>query len=227
MRFYKVPENSRRDHIHTQALKALANASPETFIELFTKHAANTMRSSYRDLDGWEEPVRLLAPDDRNKLWQDVRETELARELFWVIAGKDTDWITETVSDPTFNIPVRDLLGALQLQFGHRYPLETLATMLRQLNPEPDELLHTLEVGTFSGEDHERYAGRLENLRTLAVSEDEEVARLGQRGIEIYEPLLKEALAKARRAAVRGTATTNDDSSVVRPHESTCTSEFG
>jgi hypothetical protein len=77
-------------------------------------------------------------------------------------------------------------------------------TMLRPLNPEPDELLHTLEVGTFSGEDHERHAAKLESLRDLATSEDEDIARLGRRGIEIYEPLLREALINARRAAVRG-----------------------
>lgn len=204
MKSYTVPENSTHDHIHTQALKALAKASPEVFIELFTEHATTTMRSSRRDLDEWEEPVRLLMAAERNKLWQQVRDTALARELFWVIGGKDIDWITETVSEPSFNISVRDLLGALQFQFGHRYPLDTLATMLRPLSPEPDDLLHTLEVGSFSGEDHERYAAKLDNLRDLANSDDEDIARLGLRGIEIYEPLLKEALAKARRAAVRG-----------------------
>lgn len=204
MKFYTVPENSRHDHIHTQALNALAKASPDVFTELFTKHATTTRRGSYRDLDEWEEPVRLLTSAERSKLWQNVKATELARELFWVIAGKDAGWVTETVSDPTFNISVRDLLGALKFQFGPRYPLDTLATMLRPLNPEPDELLHTLEVGSFSGEDHERHAAKLHNLRDLATSEDENIARLGRRGIEIYEPLLREALAKARRAAVRG-----------------------
>lgn len=204
MKSYTVSENSRHDHIHTQALNALAKASPEVFIELFTKHATTTMRSSYRDLDEWEEPVRLLTPAERNKLWQQVKDAELARELFWVIAGKDIDWITETVSESTFNMSVRDLLGALQFQFGYRYPLDTLATMLRPLSPEPDDLLHTLEVGSFSGEDHERYAAKLDNLRDLANSDAEDIARLGRRGIEIYEPLLKEALVEARRAAVRG-----------------------
>ncbi|MBG6185193.1 hypothetical protein IWX65_003172 [Arthrobacter sp. CAN_A214] len=204
MKSYTVPENSRHNHIHTQALTALAKASPEVFIEVFTQHATTTRRRRYRDLDEWKEPVQLLTPAERNKLWQQVRDTELARELFWVIAGKDIDWITETVSDPTFSISARDLLGALQFQFGHRYPLDTLATMLRPLNPESDDLLHTLEVGTFSGEDHERYAAKLDTLRDLIASDDEDIVRLGRRGIEIYEPLLKEALVKARRAAVRG-----------------------
>jgi hypothetical protein len=204
MKSYTVPENSRHDHIHTQALTALAKASPEVFIEVFTKHATTTMRSSYRDLDEWKEPVQLLAPPERKKLWQQVRDTELASELFWVIAGKDIDWITATVSEPSFSISVRDLLGALQFQFGHHYPLDTLATMLRPLNPESDDLLNTLEVGSFSGEDQERYAAKLDTLRNLTVSDDEDIARLGRRGMEVYEPLLKEALVKARRAAVRG-----------------------
>jgi hypothetical protein len=204
MRSYTVPENSRHDDFHTEALKALAKASPEIFIEVFTTHAMTTMRSSFRDLDEWEEPVGLLAPAERNKLWQRVRDTELASELFWVIAGADIDWITETVSEPTFNISVRDLLGALQFQFGHRYPIDTLATMLRPLSPEPDDLLHTLEVGSSSGEAHERYAAKLDTLRDLATSDEQDIASLGRRGIVIYQPLLAEALVKARRAAVRG-----------------------
>ena len=90
---------------------------------------------------------------------------------------------------------VRALLGTAQVDRGRRFVR----------HPEPDDLLHTLEVGTFSGEDHERYAAKLDNLRDLAASDDEDIARLGRRGIDIYEPLLKEALAQARRAAVRGT----------------------
>lgn len=204
MKSYAISHRGRRDHIHTQALNALAKASPEVFIELFTKHATTTMQSSYGDLDQLEEPVQLLTSAERSTLWQQVRSTDLAHELFWVIAGRNIDWITETVRDPTFVIPLRELLGALQFQFGHRYSLETLATMLRPLHPEPDDLIHTLELGSFSGEAHERYAAKLESFRDLATSDVEDIANLGRRGIEIYEPLLKEALVKARRAAVRG-----------------------
>ena len=204
MKSYTIPENSRHDHVHTQALNALVKASPKVFIELFIKHVTTTMHSSYRDLNEWEEPVQLLAPAERNKIWHQVRDTELAHELFWVIAGNDIDWITDTVSEPTFNISVRTLLGALQFQFGPRYPLDALATMLHPLNPKPDELLGTLEVGSFFGEDHERYEAKLNTLRDLAISDDENIAQIGRRGIEIYEPRLKEARAKARREAVRG-----------------------
>ena len=162
------------------------------------------MHSSYRDLDEWIEPIQLLSVAERSRLWHNVKDGELAHELFWVISGNDTDWIAETVGQADFGISVRRLVGALQFQFGRPFPLETLATMLRPLDPEPDDLLRTLEVGTFTGEDHERHAVKLEELRTLANADDEELARLGRRGVEIYEPKLKEALARARRAAVRG-----------------------
>ncbi len=204
MKSYTVPENSRHEHIHTQALNTLAKASPKIFIEVFTMHATAPTRSSHRDLGQWKEPVRLLTPAERSELWQQVTDTEIAGELFWVIAGKDADWIRKTVSESTFNISIHDLLGALQFQFGYRYPLETLSTMLRPLSPETDDLLGTLEAGSFSGEEHERYAATLDNLRDLATFKDDDIARLGRRGVEIYEPLLKEALVKARQKAVRG-----------------------
>ena len=204
MKSYTLPENSSQDHLHTPALNVLAKASPEDFIEVFTRYATSTTLNSYRDLDDLQEPVGLLAPVDRSKLWQRVRHTELAREFFWIIADTDSDWIYETVSEPSFNISARDLLGALRFQFGHRYPLDTLISMLRPLSPEADDLLGTLEVGTFTGEDHERYAVKLDSLRVLATANEKDVARVGRRGIEIYEPLLKEALIRARRAAVRG-----------------------
>ncbi len=68
-----------------------------------------------------------------------------------------------------------------------------------------EDLLWTLEVGTHTGEKHERYARYLDTCRDLASSEDPALARLGTRGVEIYEPRLAEAKAEARRAAVRGT----------------------
>lgn len=204
MNFFIVPGSSRHDHVHTQALNALVKASPEAFTELFTKHATTPRRDSYRSFDEWEEPVQLLTLAERDELWRNVKDTELARELFWVIAGEEPGWIAETVSEPDFNITVRDLLGALQFQFGPRYPIGVLATMLRPLNPKPDELLATLETGSFTGEEHERYAATLDQLRDLVTSGDEDIASLGRRGVEIYEPRFKESLRRARHEAVRG-----------------------
>jgi hypothetical protein len=60
-------------------------------------------------------------------------------------------------------------------------------------------------VGTHWGEEHERLARHVEICRELAASPESDLARLGARGLEIYEPRMIEARAAARRAAVRGT----------------------
>jgi len=179
MRDFTVRTGRRNDDMQGQALKALAAVSPETFADLLVKHVdASATGGGHDDFDEWEESARSLTAADRRSLWSRVRETKMAHELFWVIAGKDADWITETVSDPAFDVPLRKLLGASRFQFGPRYPLETLGEMLRPLNWEPDDLLRTLDVGSFSGEDHERHANKLDTLRRLAASDDPDIARL-------------------------------------------------
>lgn len=55
-----------------------------------------------------------------------------------------------SVSELPFNMSVRDLLGALQCQFGHRYPLDTLATMSAH-SAHNTTTSSTLEVGSFFG----------------------------------------------------------------------------
>jgi hypothetical protein len=201
-----IPVDSLRDHMQGQALRILANASPSTYADLLVKHAnAVPSQNGYTDFDEWEESARELSPDDRRELWIRVRDTKMAHELFWVIAGNDPDWIAEAVRDPGFAIPLRRLLHAFRFQFGKRFQLRTLADIMKPLNWEPEDILWTLEVGMHDGEDHERYARYLTTCRDLASSEDPALARLGTRGVEIYEPRFAEAKAEARRAAVRGT----------------------
>ena len=129
----------------------------------------------------------------------------MAKNLFWVISSADVEWITTAVSDPTFPVSLSDLLHATRFQFSDQYPLNVLAVMLRPLQWRPDDLLWTLEVGTHWGEKHERLERHLEVCRDLAESPESDLARLGERGIELFEPRLAEARATARRAAVRGT----------------------
>jgi hypothetical protein len=201
-----IPVDSVRGHMQGQALKMLAAASPATYADLLVRHAnAVPGQNGYTDFDEWEESASGLAPDDRRKLWIRVRDTEMAHELFWVIAGNDSEWVAEAVRDPGFAIPLRRLLHAFRFQFSTRFSLSTLADIMKPLNWEPEDLLWTLEVGTHTGEEHERYARYLNICRDLATSEDPALARLGTRGVEIYEPRLAEAKAEARRAAVRGT----------------------
>lgn len=204
MKHYSVPDDAGHGTTQSHALIALAEASPETLVELFDKHTTHRVRGSYRDWDCWRSAVRLLGTDHRDELWRRVSGSTFAHEAFWIIAGEDVLWIAAKVSDPDFPISIRALLTAIQFQFGPRFPIDRLALALRPLDPDPSELLSTLDVGTFVGEEHERQEAKLRQVRDLATSADDYLANIGRRGIEMYEPLVERALANARRAAVRG-----------------------
>jgi hypothetical protein len=198
-----VPTGTMRDHIQSKALDILARTKPETYMNLLVKHVEALEGTD--DFDEWEESARELSSAHRFQLWGRVRESPMAKNLFWVISAADVEWIATAVSDPTFPVSLSKLLHAARFQHGTRYPLKVLATMLRPLKWQPDDLLWTLEVGTHFGEDHERLERHLKVCRELAESPEPDLARLGERGVEMFEPRLAEARAAARRAAVRGT----------------------
>lgn len=200
---FVVPSTGIRDYVQSAALKFLAESAPTAYMNLLIKHVKAL--DGYDDFDEWEGSVRELSETDRTELWQNVRDSAMAKNLFWVIAAGDADWIAAAVADPDFSVPLSRLLHAPRFQHGRQYPLRTLAIMLRPLNWHPDDLLWTLEVGMQWGEEHERLARYVEVCRDLAASSESDLARLGERGLEIYEPRLIEARTAARRAAVRGT----------------------
>lgn len=197
-----LPSMSMRTHMQSRALNVLAQTAPTAYMNLMVKHVEALV--GINDFDEWEESTHQLSPTDRVDLWNRVRESPMAKNLFWVIAAGDADWIATAVAEPDFPVPLSRLLHATRFQFGKRYPLRTLAEMLRPMKWQPEDLLWTLEVGTHSGEDHERIARNVETCRALAASSEPDLARLGARGVEIYEPRLIEARTAARRAAVQG-----------------------
>ena len=198
-----VPSTSLRDYVQSAALRFLASSAPTIYMALLVKHVKAL--EGYDDFDEWEESVRELSGADRIELWGKVRDSPMAQHLFWVIAAGDADWIRVAVADPDFSVPLSQLLHAPRFQHGRQYPLRTLAVMLRPLNWQPDDLLWTLDLGTHFGEEHERLAQHVEVCRELAASSESDLARLGERGMEVYEPRLIRARTAARRAAVRGT----------------------
>lgn len=198
-----VPSRILRPHTQTTALKILAKTKPETYISLLVKHVQAL--EGFDDFDEWEESARELNSDHRSELWTRVRDSPMAKNLFWVISAGDVEWITKSVSDPTFPVSLSNLLLASRFQHGKKYPLEVLAIMLRPLKWRPDDLLWTLEVGTQSGEEHERLECHLTMCRELSESPERDLAQLGKRGVEVFEPRLAKARAAARRVAVRGT----------------------
>lgn len=200
-----IPIGNVSDYTQSEALKVLARSSPDVLIDLLVQHVEIVeARTSFNDFDEWQESIQELSSADRTRAWRRVRTTSMARELFWVIAGKDENWISEAVRDRDFPVGVRDLTRALRFQFGSSFELERLARMLRPLGWQPDDLLWTLDSGTMFGEDHERYARHVETCRRLAQSDEPDLAELGARGIDVFEPRLHAALSEARRAAVRG-----------------------
>ncbi|MDF8262709.1 hypothetical protein [Luteipulveratus flavus] len=198
-----VSSGTVHGHMQSKALDMLAKTKPKTYMNLLVKHVEAL--AGFDDFDEWAESARYLRSAHRFELWNRVRESPMANNLFWVISAADVEWITTAVSDPTFPVSLRSLLHATRFQHGKRYPLEVLAVMLRPLQWQPDDLLWTLEVGTHWGEDHERLEGHLRVCRELAESPEHDLARLGERGVEAFRPRLAEARAAARRAAVRGT----------------------
>jgi integrase/recombinase XerD len=189
---------------HYDALKALALAAPAAYADLLVKHAQQVDRRSRVDFDTWEESTQQLSAELRREVWRRVMGTPRARELFWVLAGNDPAWVEQAVGDVHFPFTADALASAMRYQINPRFSLETLAIALRPLGWEPDDIVWTLDVGTLSGEDHERYARHLETSRALAASDEPDVARLGARGVAVYEVRLAEALEEARQAAVRG-----------------------
>ncbi|WP_143336647.1 hypothetical protein [Corynebacterium pacaense] len=198
-----VSSGTVRNDLQSQALKILAKRQPQTYMNLLVKHVE--MLVGYGDFGAWEKSAGELSSAQRFELWNRVRESPMAANLFWVISSDDVEWITTAVSDPTFPISIHNLLHATRFQLGNRYPLQVLAVMFRPLRWQPDDLLWTLEVGTHLGEKHERLERHLSECRELAESSESDLVRLGERGIEIFEPRFVEARAAARRAAVRGT----------------------
>lgn len=198
-----VPSGTMRDRMQVQALSILAKTKPEIYMNLLVKHVEALEGTD--DFGEWEESARELSSAHRLELWSRVRESPMAKNLFWVISAADVEWIAKAVSDPAFPVPLSKLLHATRFQHGKRYPLKALAVMLRPLKWEPDDLLWTLEVGTQWGEDHERLERHSNVCRELAESTEPDLARLGERGLETLEPRLAEARAAARRSAVRGT----------------------
>lgn len=201
MMSFKVP-SVLKNYAEGEALMLLARTAPAGYIDLLGRHADDVAR--YDDFDEWQESAALLLPNDRDRLWRRVRHSPMARELFWVIAGNDTDWIRHIHERGEVDISPKRLLHAARFQHGVKIPLASLAVAFMPLGVELDDLLWTLEVGTGFGEEHERLERYLATCQTLSRSDDPSLARLGTRGVEIYEPRLADARKRARDAAVRG-----------------------
>lgn len=204
MRCFKLKKKDYMDDYERDALVALAEISPERLMDLFTKHIIEETGIERYPLSDWREPLQLLNPAERTRLWHRVKGAAQAHEAFWLIAGENQEWVAKTFSDPSFSIAPNALLYASSFQVGPRRRLETLVHLFRPLNPSPDDLLIALRSGSYTGERHERLRALLDELHQAATSEDKQLAFLAQRGIEMYEPQYKAALREVRYKEIRG-----------------------
>ncbi len=86
-----VPKGTVRDHMQSKALDILAKTKPETYMNLLVKHVEAI--EGHDDFEEWEESARQLSTEHRFELWNRVRESPMAKNLFWVIAAADVEWI--------------------------------------------------------------------------------------------------------------------------------------
>ena len=171
-------------------------------MDLLATHAhAVTTHDDFRE---WSDSIRELTSDQRHYLWARVAAARNARELFWAIAAGSVEWISSAFERDAVQIEPDRLLHAWRCQDGLGITFEELARLFMPLGVEPDGLLWLLEVGIHWGEEDERYARHLERCRAIASSRNPDLARLGVRGVELYEPRLRDAQRRARDAAVRG-----------------------
>lgn len=190
------------DFYQREALKAIAREAPDIYADLLTRHAQAA--ATHDDFDEWSDSLHELDPDQRQHLWSRIADTRNANELFWALAAGSVDWITSILEAGAPRVSTDRLLHAWRCQNGPGISFEDIARLFMPLGVEPDELLWLLETGTHWGEDHQRHAVNLDQCRTLAASSNANLARLGTRGIEVYERRLAEAQRRARDAAVRG-----------------------
>ena len=198
---FKVP-SVLEDYYQREALKLIARLAPDIYIDLLVSHAHAV--TTHDDFGEWSDSIRELTPDQRHHLWARVAATRNARELFWAIAAGSVEWISSAFDRGAVQIEPGRLLYAWRCQEGPGVTFEELARLFMPLGVEPDGLLWLLEVGTHWGDEDERYARHLERCRVLATSHNPDLARLGARGVELYEPRLRDARQRARDAAVRG-----------------------
>lgn len=201
IRAFKVP-SVLDDYYQRQALTLIARLLPDIYVDLLATQAPSFAKLG--DIDVWDNSIRELSDEQRHLLWLRVAAVPTARELFWVIAAGSVGWITTAFERGAVQIEPDRLLRAWRCQNGPGIPFDELARLFMSLGVEPDGLLWLLDVGTHFGEDHERYAVNLERCRALANSTNPDLARLGERGIELYEPRLIRARQHARETAVRG-----------------------
>jgi hypothetical protein len=199
----EVP-NGLDEHALERGLVSLARTSPDNFTKLMIRHV-NKEKYPLNDFDEWAVAAHTLDHEHKTAAWRQLGSHPCKREVFWVLAGKDTKWIGDRLNDGSVAGP-SELLGHVGFRPTDRPTIEEIAALLAD-RVEPELIISSLP-DTMSGDEVEVAQYRLDESQKLAASDDAACTRRSSRR------------QRRRRANTNSAARSGTDanSSVMKPH---------
>jgi hypothetical protein len=195
----EVP-NQLEEYALQRGLVSLARTSPDNFTQLFITQV-NKERYPLNDFNEWASAAHTLDHDHKTAAWRQLNGHPCKRELFWVLAGKDTRWIDDRLADGSVQDP-SELLGHVGFRPTDRPPIAEIAALFA--NRAGPELILASLPDTLSGDNVEVAQYRLDESQKLAEFDNADVRSIGEAGVRLYTPVLKAAKKKAREHELRG-----------------------
>jgi hypothetical protein len=158
----EVP-NQLGEYALERGLVSLARTSPDNFTQLFIRHV-NKEKYPINDFDEWASAAQTLDHDHKTATWRQLKGHPCKREVFWVLAGKDTRWIGDRLDDGSVADP-SELLGHVGFRPTDRPPIEEIAALFA--NRAGPELILASLPATLSGDDVEVAQYRLGESQKL------------------------------------------------------------
>jgi hypothetical protein len=195
----EVP-NQLEEYALERGLVSLARTSSDNFTELFIRHV-NKEKYPHNDFNEWASAAQTLDHDHKTAAWHQLKGHPCKREVFWVLAGKDTTWIEDRLGDGSVVDP-SELLGYVGFRTTDRPPIEEIAALFA--NRAAPELILASLPHTLSGDDVDVAQYRLDESQKLAESDNAHVRAVGEAGVRLFTSALQAAKKKAREHELRG-----------------------
>jgi hypothetical protein len=195
----EVP-NQLEEYALECGLVSLARTSPDNFRQLFIRHV-NKEKYPINDFHEWAPAAQTLDHDHKTAVWHQLKGHPCKREVFWVLAGKDTSWIEDRLADGSVADP-SELLGHVGFRSTDRPPIEEIAALFA--NRAAPELILASLPDTLSGDDVDVAQYRLNQSQKLAECDNADVRAVGEAGSRLFTSALEAAKKKAREHELRG-----------------------
>lgn len=188
------------DHALERGLVVLARTSPADFATLFLRHIGKE-DYPFNDFDEWAPATATLNHTHKTQVWDQIRKHPCRREVFWALAGGDSEWVGDRIAADEVGEPA-GLLGHQMFNAPAKLPPEDMARLFGP-HAAPELIFESLP-GPPSDGGVETAEHRLQQATELAESELPEVAKVGRAGVEIYTVRLAEARKYAREQELLG-----------------------